>query len=453
MEKLVQPEHEMCRHGWPAVAAAAGGLLLVVGLSAWILNVAWGEKGAREFRELVLGTGFKPRGSGIPLYKLLAFGDSGGVNTLVAGPDENPNYHPLVDEAKQWARRNKWNARSQYDIGMGYWREYQRKQLEIEEQQKRVGGATAGAELARAKIEELKGKASKCEREALGYLLAAAAEDPANGFYRYTALELVDVSSEKPPWKQDLEARAERRVPGDTFLLLLYAERLQKEKRTQEALEAFKRVLNHAKTEMRAGLVSDRTTPAGPAYMGRAVDALQEICKDYEGWQQYVPDDAEVHLRLGLYLQDRYGKWRTGASGSRDGANDEWMGAVASAEEKKGIEAGDRLIAAGKKSALVMYLMGQAYRSQGDIAKSVEYMKKGLNISPRETEWWIELVKADIAGAEAAATGEAAERTKARDYLEDASEAVDRVVELEPANSRVLELARDIQKLKDTLQR
>ena len=183
-------------------------------------------------------------------------------------------------------------------------------------------------ELARMKddkkqVELLTDRASPYKTEAFNYLLLAIAQDPANGFYKYTAMEMA----EDTKWEAELEARAESRVPGDTFVLLLLGERLAKQGKTQEALAALKRALSYSKTEFKAGLVSDanmvvkasgevvnRDEPAGAAYMGRAVDAMQAICKDYSEWQQYVPEDAEVHLRLGLFLQARKG-WITNGRG------------------------------------------------------------------------------------------------------------------------------------------
>jgi tetratricopeptide (TPR) repeat protein len=196
--------------------------------------------------------------------------------------------------------------------------------------------------------------------------------------------------------------------------------------------------------DIRDGLRDDKGALVGPIYLGRIVNAFDKRLKSYEGWAECVPDDAEAHLCVAGYLQDQYEKTK-----------DDRLLKSAMAERRKGIAAGENEVAKGEPSAMVLYLMGDAYRVDGDLDKSAENLQKAVNLRPKKTEWGLTLARVQMTAlaaaqkraeqAQAAGDAETArkETIKARDYLTAAAKSVENVLSF-GANSDALDMSRAI---------
>ncbi len=473
MDKFEQPEREVCRQGLPAVVIASAGLALVGLLSLWVLKVAAGTIAISEFRNIVFVGHFVSKRTGLPFLKVFS-GEEANVivTTIPGGPGENPRYRPQIGKAEWALRRHSWNAEWLYDVALAYWQEALRKQAELSA----VGGAAPGETT--AEHDRLKQKVDSYRNRALWYLGRACAQDPANGFYRRTAAELAELAEmamflANPTVKQNYRLMAEKHVPGSTYLLLTQADRFKKEGKTEQALQTYRRVLSHLKTEFHEELCDNEGEQLGPQYLGRTLKAFEEILKDYKGYQDYIPDDTEIHLRLATYLQDLY-----------TSSNDEKYARAASVERSRGIESGEALIARGKHSALVLYLMAGAYEHQGDLDRCIELTNLALDLRPHTKSWLMGLaerqlavaektrIQADsqLAAAQEAQTQAARAQTdgmadiasdlqrkakqyltlaselqrKARQYLSDADESLMRLLTLDFANEQALELRRTV---------
>ena len=465
MERLAQPEREICRRGWPAMAMAGVGLVVVLFLAGWVLKMAAGRIAISEFKDLTLSGGIGSRRASIPLMRWLTGEMPGGVNTTIAGPDESPTFHPQLSKAL-WARRRVlWEGKWNYYIGLAYWKEAGRKQGEIGELQRRIAGMRADdVAVANRQIDSLKVMVRGYQEEAFNYLVCAMRLDPANGFWRYTALELSELLQKDPTTQADLKAGAERRVPGSTYLLILDAKRREKEGKVEEAFEEYKRALSHVKTELSGGLQDEQGGATGEAYLGEIVAGLRSRLKSYEAWSRYVPDNAEVHLRLWLYLRGESGRLAreaanlTGAGGRAARQAEAEESAKAAVEERtKGIEAGKQEIQEEKQSALVLYLMGRACQEAGDIDLAVERLSTAVELRPKNVQWWLVLAQAQVeAGVQADRLTQEAKRqgdtsasrkeeARWKQYLNDADASLDQVLELEPSNAMEKEIRKKVQ--------
>ena len=446
MDKLIQPEREVTAQPLRAVLLNLGGLLLVLLLLGWVLSVATGTIAIRKFQDLVFANQFLSRRARLPLVKLFTGSDEFGLDTTVAGPDEDPTYHPHIGSAEWALRRENWNARWRYDVALAYWNEGERKQAEIDRQQSRLPGLT-GEDISRTRqrIDQLTQEVAANRQTALVHLSLAVGQDPANAFYRETQAELAELLMIDARVRDDLRQKADRCASGSTYLLILYADRLRSQNRTQEALETYQRALGRLKAEFRSSVVDGKGELIAPQYQARIVRAFEEMLKNYDAWQAYVPDDAEVHLRLAEYLQKQ-------ATSTR---NPEYA-KMAAAERAKGLRTGLDLIAQGRQSPMVLFFMAQAYRAEGDLEQCIEYSRQASKLRPKDRGWCLALANAqwDLAqqlAVEAKSlkkTGETAKarllQASAREYIEDAEESLTRLFKLAPSHRAGLELRRTI---------
>ncbi len=441
MDKFEQPEREIFKQGLPAVVTASAGIVLVGLLSLWVLKVAAGTIAISEFRNTVFVGHFVTKRTGLPLLRVFSGEEATVIVTTIPGPDEDPRYRPEIGKAEWALRRHSWNAEWLYDVAQAYWQEARRKQVELSA----VSGTTPAETT--AERDRLMQKVGSCRVHAFYYVNKACAQDPTNGFYRRTAAELAEMVMVDPTVKQNLRLMAEKHVPGSTCLLLMQADLFKEEGRTELALQTYKRALSHLKTEFHEKLCDNKDRQLGPWYLSRTLKAFEEILKDYKGYQSYIPDDVEVHLRLAEHLQDLY------TSG-----NDEKYAKSASIERARGIEGGEALIARdkGKSSALVLYLMAGAYGDQGDLGRCVELTEQALLLEPHQKTWLLSLANRQLSAAQDAGIQAERARTdskagaarnlqrKVRQYLADADESLTRLLTLDPANERALELRRTV---------
>ena len=441
MDKFEQPEREVCKQGLPTVMAASAGIVLVGLLSLWVLKVAAGTIAIRGFRDIVFTGRFVTKRTGLPLLKVFSSEDAKVIVTTIPGQDANPRYRPEIGKAEWALRRHSWNAEWLYDVALAYWQEALRKQGELS----KASGITPTDTT--AERDRLKQKADRYCAHALYYLDMACAQDPANGFYRRTAAELAEIVLTDPTRKQNYQLMAEKHVPGSACLLLIQADRFKEEGKTEQALQTYSKALSHLKTEFHEELCDNKDKHLGPLYLSRTLKAFEEILKNYEGYQSYIPDDAEIHLRLAEYLQGLY------TSG-----NDEKYAKSAAAERSLGLENGEAMMARdkGKPSALVQYLMAGAYEHRGNLSRCVELTEQAVALEPHQKTWLFSLANRQLAAAENAGIQAAQARTNgkagvARDlqskvgqYLTDANESLIKLLTLEPANEQALELRRTI---------
>ena len=118
-----------------------------------------------------------------------------------------------------------------------------------------------------------------------------------------------------------------------------------------------------------------------------------------------------------------------------------------------------------KPSALVLYLMAGAYGHQGDLSRCVELTEQALALKPHQKTWLFSLAERQLSAAQEAQIQAEQARTDgkagvARDlqskvgqYLADADESLMKLLTLEPANERALELRRTIIEKKVELSR
>jgi len=429
-------------------------MLLVFLLMVWVLSIAAGALAIREFNKLALGEGAGSRRATVPLMRLLPGASKIGVNTTIAGSDENPLYRPLVGYAEWAVKRDGWDANWTYRIALAYWKESMRVERMIRDLTKQIDDLRGEAEEAtrlRAMVDTMQAKQGNYQRQAYQYLLQAIRKDPANGFYRWTASELGQHMPLDETQKRDLLEKAQGRVPENTILLILAAERLREGGKNEEALAMLKRALVQVKTELTSGVGAAGKT-VGEDYLARIVTNLEQAGGNYTSWQTYVPEDAEVHLRLSLYLDEK-------------GEHSE-----ASEERRKGLETGERLIKEGKQKALMVYHMGAVCEKAGELDKAIDYTTQAAKLARKNVQWWMKVADLQARGAleasqrrdEALSMAETARRQDdaaregsarataqketdaALGYLLSASETVEKVLEMEPTREDALNLMRTI---------
>lgn len=475
MENLDRPEREVLRpatSSWVRLLSVVGVMLLVVLLSFWILKVSAGAMAINSFRELVLTDRMQTRRSGVPLLNVFAGEEALVIYTTLAGPEENPAYRPQISRA-QWAvRQNSWNADWLYDIALAYWQESERKRREVATIRERYAGLEPAAKVEQdRRIELLSGQMENLRRRAFDGLVQAWSQDPANGYYRQTLAELGEQLLTNDGEKSRLWKQAENGAPGDTVVLLLQGEHLQGEGKAEEALAAYRKVLSYVRSEFRHGLRDPEGKLLGPVYLGRAMAGLESILKTYDAYSEYIPDEAEVHLRVAWHLRGEATRAteqaRVAARGSAERAaltaRAEACRSAAASERQKGLKAGEVLVAEGKQTALILGLMSNAYEIEGDMSCAIRHLEQALELDPLQKSWWLRLTNyrfqvAETAAAEAKTesdkgnTSEARRlSSRAREYLNQAEESLDELFELEPAHAQVNDIRREINKSRERL--
>ena len=90
MEKVVQPQRVVCTRAGLTTLLAGAGILFVLGLAAWVVEVAVTGFAVQDFRDLVFSDATRSQRPGLPIFRVFAHEDVVEVLTPVQGTDVDP---------------------------------------------------------------------------------------------------------------------------------------------------------------------------------------------------------------------------------------------------------------------------------------------------------------------------------------------------------------------------
>lgn len=488
MERVVQPERVVCSRAWLAVLLGVVGILVVVGLSSWVVRAALATWTVSDFRDLVFFDVSSAQRRGLPGVRVL-FGREELIKILtqVKGTEEDPRNEPQIKNADWAVSVCPWQDQWLYDGALAWWQDARPNLMRIDELQRTFDERTAtikretdrGAQADQALIAtnrrqqldfrkqqaDLAGKSQTSLEKAYGYLQRAIDQNKADGFYRYVRAQLLEAIQKNrqlaafsgtqpdvlPPMTDQAAVQAnwrlaEDRPPGNTAVFVGIARHEEAAGNREAALNACRQALEHVETEILAGLGSPNQNQGllGQTYLNDILGRYLRWLPDYEAFARYLPDDPQVHYRAARFLE---------ANGKDQWAASEW---------DKVLSSGQAVADQGRQTGVTLMLMSDAAERRGDLDKAIELTAQAVRLDPGQVDWCLLLAsrktqRAEQLGRDALKlvstdTAQAGIlRDRAYKLFKEADEAADKILTRDQASKGALDLRKRIRDLQAEL--